>query len=392
VEERLGAPAGQADRGADEPTDDRASSDVAARPAEPDDAPTDAPEQDDATGAPLPTDAPGQDDAPAGADAPDDAPEEADAPDDAPQDVDAAAPADDVATAPLGPPVAAPADGPAPGEPAEDEPEPHLDAEAHAHLLSEPLPPESVTETAVLYNVAIATLAPPDDGTPSDAPAAGPPPSAASPAAPASPDPDAEPARADAPAGASSGTREHAARHGHRRTRRERAAVVALATLTVGLAALTTYLWISATEWRDQADAYLRTAQQLGDELATTRSQLAGSQAELEAVRAQLSTAHSRIVQLADEKNQALDDWEITQQLVDYQQRVSEAAGGVALALDRCVQGQQELIGYLQQQADPTVSSPPYDPEQLAQFESDVEFLCQEASKANISLQLELAR
>ncbi len=149
---------------------------------------------------------------------------------------------------------------------------------------------------------------------------------------------------------------------------------------------------MSADEWRAQAGGYLRTAQQLGDDLAGTRNQLAGSQAELEAVRAQLSTAHARIVELADEKNQALDDWEITQQLVDYQQRVSEAAGGVALALDRCVQGQQELIGYLQQQADPTVSTPPYDPEQLAQFETDVEALCQEASEANISLQLELSR
>lgn len=121
---------------------------------------------------------------------------------------------------------------------------------------------------------------------------------------------------------------------------------------------------------------------------------MAGSQAELEAVRAQLSTAHARIVELADEKNQALDDWEITQQLVDYQQRVSEAAGGVALALDRCVQGQQELIGYLQQQAEASddPDKAPYDPEQLAQFETDVELLCQEASEANISLQLELAR
>ena len=171
-----------------------------------------------------------------------------------------------------------------------------------------------------------------------------------------------------------------------------RVGATAAVVLVGALACLAGYLWISATEWRDQAGGYQRAAGDLGDDLASARNQLAGSQAELEAVRAQLSNAHARIVELADEKNQALDDWEITQQLVDYQQRVSEAAGGVALALDRCVQGQQELIGYLEQQVQPTPSPPPYDPELLAEFETQVEVLCQEASEANIGLQLELAR
>ena len=288
-----------------------------------------------------------------------------------------------------------------------------LDASAHAHLLEEPLPPGAATETAIIYNV---TLAAPHHGDASaPAPQADPTPRPATvqrrSAVDRTDDDGSSAERSDGgtelgtspPTGASPATGALASRPVHDRvgdpgpagprvsTARKVGAVTAVA-LVAALAGLSGYLWISATEWRDRAGTYQRTAGDLGDDLATTRNQLAGSQAELEAVRAQLSTAHARIVELADEKNQALDDWELTQQLVDYQQRISEAAGNVALALDQCVQGQQELIGYLEQQAQPGPSTPPYDPAQLAAFETEVEALCQEASEANIGLQLALAR
>lgn len=292
-------------------------------------------------------------------------------------------------------------------------PDHRLDASAHAHLLEEPLPPEAATETAVIYNVAVArphqrdavpvavpvaavrrasavahgpdATAVPEVGAHPAAATQRESTGAAAPAQDAVPRPGAV-RRSDTAAGAG------AVRVAPRPPAARRAGAAAAVVLVGVLACLAGYLWISATEWRDNAGAYQRAASDLGDDLAASRNQLAGSQAELEAVRAQLSTAHARIVELADEKNQALDDWEITQQLVDYQQRVSEAAGGVALALDRCVQGQQELIGYLEQQVQPAPSAPPYDPEQLAEFETQVEALCQEASEANIGLQLELAR
>ena len=170
--------------------------------------------------------------------------------------------------------------------------------------------------------------------------------------------------------------------------RRTVATVVALLLLaTTGLAI---YLFMSASGWRDQAKSYLGSSLELGGDLAGTRSDLSGARAELEAVRAQLATAQERIVELANEKAQLGDEWEITQQLVDYQERVSDAAGQVALALDQCVQGQQEFIGYLQRERESTV--PTYDPAELAKFETDVEALCQAASEANIALQLELSR
>lgn len=297
----------------------------------------------------------------------------------------------------------APDEGSAPGGGTRARPDDRLDASAHAHLLEEPLPPDAATETAVIYNVTLA--APHHDAETGPAPAGrpGPVPRRSALGAPAAPGATG-PGEAADEAGPTHPHRETVAHHvvaapavpaaGARVPAARKAGAAAAVVLVAALATLSGYLWVSATEWREQAGGYERTARNLGDDLATTRNQLAGSQAELEAVRAQLSTAHERIVELADEKNQALDDWEITQQLVDYQQRVSEAAGTVALALDQCVQGQQELIGYLQQQVDPPPgpSATPYDPAQVVEFETQVEALCQEASEANIALQLELAR
>lgn len=297
----------------------------------------------------------------------------------------------------------APDTGSSPGGDARARPEDRLDASAHAHLLEEPLPPDAATETAVIYNV---TMAAPhvdaeDDPSPAGRGRPGPVPRRSALGTTTGSDP----TQPDDDAVAGEPHRETSVHHAAEAADRDRPAVARVPTarkvgaaaavvLVAALALLSGYLWISATEWREQAGGYERTARGLGEDLATTRNQLAGSQAELEAVRAQLSTAHERIVELADEKNQALDDWEITQQLVDYQQRISEAAGTVALALDQCVQGQQELIGYLQQQVDPPPgpSATPYDPAQVVEFETQVEALCQEASEANIALQLELAR
>lgn len=182
---------------------------------------------------------------------------------------------------------------------------------------------------------------------------------------------------------------EDAARGERRRRLRRIATTAALVLLVLLLGASTVYLYRTSTAWEARAGDYLDAGRGLGEELAGTRAALAGTEAELEAVRAQLSTAQGRIVELADEKAQIGDDREVQRQLVDYQQRVSEAAGQVALALDQCVQGQQELIGYLQ---NTVTGAAQYDEEELERFRGDVEQLCQTATEANIALQRELSR
>lgn len=287
--------------------------------------------------------------------------------------------------------------------------EPSLDASVHAHVFDDPLPPVDDEADPPLF---AATRGPRDGASEAGSadstavlPAVLP---AGLPAVDAENDPDVADGATGAPDPDDAAGRT-AARHTletpHVPLRRRRWFRVAVGT-TVGLAllgsaGLATYLYASATGWREHADDYLGQSRDLAEELSTTRGDLAGAQAELQAVRDQLATAHERITELASEKAQISDEWELTQQIVDYQERVSDAAGQVALALDQCVQSQQQLIGYLARAAEesaenattgPTTAPPPYDPDQLAQFEADVEAFCQAASEANISLQQELAR
>ncbi|MCL3860095.1 hypothetical protein M1R94_03650 [Actinotalea sp. K2] len=170
-----------------------------------------------------------------------------------------------------------------------------------------------------------------------------------------------------------------------RRRRRRRAGVALLVLLVLALGSLSTYLYLTTEAWQEHAERYLATAEELGEEVWATQASLDGARAELEAVREQLRTAQGRIITLADEKAQIGDDREIARQLSDYQARVTDAAGRVALALDECVQGQQMLIGYLE-------NAEAYDQEALDQFAVEVDTLCQAATEANIALQRELAQ
>ncbi|WP_249051753.1 hypothetical protein [Cellulomonas fimi] len=167
--------------------------------------------------------------------------------------------------------------------------------------------------------------------------------------------------------------------------RRRRWPVVVLAVLLVLALALAGYLWTTTRAYQERAAGIEEQAREIGTQLTTTRAELAGATAELEAVRSQLDTAQARITALADEKAQVGDDREAQRQLVDYQQRVSEAAGVVASALTRCVEGQDQLIAYLGNAA-------AYDPAELARFGTQVESLCRSATEANQSLQEELSR
>ena len=175
-------------------------------------------------------------------------------------------------------------------------------------------------------------------------------------------------------------------------------------------AVLSRHLWLTAEAWQDRAARYEQDAHGLGTDLANERADLAATRAELEAVRDQLGVAHERIIGLADEKAKLGDENEVQRRLVDYQARVSDAAGIVALALDQCVQGQQQLIAVMEVAASvptpapgptppptpaptptPTTPSGPL-PEEVAALRTEVDQLCQAATEANIDLQLELAQ
>jgi hypothetical protein len=169
------------------------------------------------------------------------------------------------------------------------------------------------------------------------------------------------------------------------RHRRQPWAVIVLAFLLAVTLGSATYLLVLTRAHEERAQEWEELSRTTGTELAQVRSDLTGALAELDAVRAQLQTAQTRITELADEKAQLGDDREVQRQLVDYQARVSEAAGTVASALETCVDGQYQLIGYLQNPA-------AYDAADLERFRTDVQQVCGAARDANAALQRELDR
>jgi chromosome segregation ATPase len=169
--------------------------------------------------------------------------------------------------------------------------------------------------------------------------------------------------------------------------RRARIAVVAavLTVLLVGALALTGYLWLAADRWRASSQAWEGQARDQAGEVARLGAELEAARGELTAAREQLSTATARITDLADEKAQLGDENVAAQQYVDYQRRVSDAAGVVADALGRCTSGQARLIEYLR-------TPERYDAAQLEEFRGQVADLCARANDANAALQRELGQ
>ena len=168
-----------------------------------------------------------------------------------------------------------------------------------------------------------------------------------------------------------------------------RTAVVVLSVL-LGLAlaagaGLTWYLLKVNAAWQEHSQQWEALAEQHGADLAQAQSDLEVTRTELAAVHDQLATAQQRITQLADEKAQLGDESAAQQQLTDYQARISTAAGQVATALATCIDGQQQLVTYLEDPAS-------WDPSSLATYRQQVDDYCDSARNANTALQAELAQ
>jgi hypothetical protein len=155
-----------------------------------------------------------------------------------------------------------------------------------------------------------------------------------------------------------------------------------LLALTLGLA---TYLLLTTRAYERRSGQWEAAARTTGSELTQARADLEATTSDLTATRDQLTTAQTRITQLADEKAKLGDDRALQRQLVDYQQRISAAAGNVATALSTCIDGQYKLIGYLE---NPSA----YDQTDLARFRTDVQTVCGAATDANAALQRELKK
>ncbi len=169
------------------------------------------------------------------------------------------------------------------------------------------------------------------------------------------------------------------------RRRGSRAPVVVLTLLLAAAVGVGAYLWLTTVRWQEDSALWEDRAREQAAEVVALRAELDGVNAELVAAREQLATATGRITELADEKAQLGDETVAAQRYLDYQTRVTEAAGVVATALGQCTEAQSQLIGYLENRE-------AYDPADLERFAGDVQALCDQANRANEQLQQELRR
>ncbi len=152
------------------------------------------------------------------------------------------------------------------------------------------------------------------------------------------------------------------------------AVVITLALLAVcGLAA---YLWYAADEWRTEAERRETMATDLAGQRDELAAELDQAQRDLRATEEQLLGVQQRLLELAEERAQTGDELELTR-------LVTQDVARVAAELRSCVQGQDALIGVLEQ---PEL----YDPEAVAQVVEEVRTACDQALQRSEELQQRL--
>ena len=136
--------------------------------------------------------------------------------------------------------------------------------------------------------------------------------------------------------------------------------------------------------WEQQVSDVKAQNYDLGKRLATEQSQVVKLQGENEQVASQLRTVQQKVLDLADEKAQQGDNVEFYARQIDQLTTTLSTAKGVANALDRCIEGKTQLIGYLKDANSP---NPTYDQAQITAFEASLKIKCDNAVAANVQLQ-----
>lgn len=133
-------------------------------------------------------------------------------------------------------------------------------------------------------------------------------------------------------------------------------------------------------DWRDYAAEMDAANHVLGEQVALERKTVQEKTQEIELLSQQLSTAQQRITELADLTAQAGDNVQYFAQEINRLNEVLEASTAVSAALNRCVDGHQELLTYVKNASN-------YDPQEVAEFEESLATLCERAESAHTDLQ-----
>jgi len=136
----------------------------------------------------------------------------------------------------------------------------------------------------------------------------------------------------------------------------------------------------AALKWEQQVEEVKVQNYDLGTRLADEQNQVVTLQGENDQVTSQLKTVQQKVLDLADEKAQQGDNVEFYARQIDDLTTALSTAKSVGNALDRCIEGKTQLIGYLRAPAN-------YDPVEIANFETSLTVKCDNAVAANVELQ-----
>jgi hypothetical protein len=153
-----------------------------------------------------------------------------------------------------------------------------------------------------------------------------------------------------------------------------------LGVLLAVMIGFTIYLWDVSKDWEAQVGEITAVSEDLGSRLAAEQAEVVRQQEQIDVISEQLSTAQQRITELADLNAQTGDDVQFYVQEINRQRELATTGAAVAAALERCIEGHEQLVIYLRNEDN-------YDPAELAAYEASLNTLCTNAMAANATFQ-----
>ncbi|NYI41733.1 hypothetical protein [Demequina lutea] len=162
-------------------------------------------------------------------------------------------------------------------------------------------------------------------------------------------------------------------------------AVTAVGVILLAVAiGLIVHLRNVSLKWEQQVTEVKAQNYDLGQRVASEQAQVVNLHGENDQLASQLKTVQQKVLDLGASAAQQGDNVQFYARQIDQLTTTLSTAKGVANALDRCIEGKTQLIGYLKDAASAT---PTYDPAQITDFEASLKIKCDNAVTSNVQLQ-----
>ncbi|WP_084100527.1 hypothetical protein [Demequina sp. NBRC 110051] len=158
-------------------------------------------------------------------------------------------------------------------------------------------------------------------------------------------------------------------------------ATCVLGVALIGAGYLGWRMWQINEEWQAYSDDVTTANYDLGEQIASVQQNLTEKQQEVDLLSQQLSTSNDRLTDVSAEKAAALDSQELTSQVITTLEETLSLGQAATATLNSCIDGLEQLTTYLEAPEDE------YDPEQIAEYASNVSDLCDNADAATVRFQ-----